>query len=182
MLCKAMGVLLLCLFNGYSFSQKTIVVADFSARGTTVERGQSIKNYVEVCLLKGKEYRVVSKQRDIEQFYKDTVLVGEYKEIVLLQPDFVLSGMVSVIGDVYTVTIKIIDGKNGELIKALQIKYQGPWEGIFVKVSEGIEGICNHIENITYKEETVSPMGRKVGVVSVILLTTLTMIFFSTKK
>jgi|LWDU01.1.fsa_nt_gi TolB-like protein len=123
---------LILFFVAFANSQNTIAVLDFKGNGISINEASSISERLRTELFNNGDYRVVERDKleallEEQGLNQSGIVSDEY--IVnagsILGVDKVVVGTVNKIGNLYSVSARIVNVKTGEILEAVSYEHSG---------------------------------------------------------
>ncbi|MDP6583595.1 MAG: PEGA domain-containing protein, partial [Anaerolineales bacterium] len=154
---KLLAILL--LFFSFASAQKTIAVIEFEGLGISQVTAKALTNELESYLSNMGIYRVVERgqMENIlqEQGLQQTGCISSECAVEVgqaLGAQLLVSGSISKIGTIYSVTAKIMDVETGEVIKPANYRYRGD------DVGELLDGMADIVAQLTGQSVKKTPI------------------------
>ena len=152
-------IFFLCTFN-LLFGQYTVAVIDFTPNGITISDSKALSDRFRDELFKTKKCRVVERE------LMDTILKEQGFQISgctssecvvevgqLLGVEKMISGSISKVGNVYSISARIIDVETGEIFNVANYDYAG---NIGRLLTDGIRESVINLLNLRYSDRNYS--------------------------
>jgi TolB-like protein len=154
---KPLAILLL-LFS-LVLAQETIAVIEFEGLGISQAEAKALTNELEIYLSNLGVYRVIERgeMENIlqEQGLQQTGCISSECAVEigkLVGAQLLVSGSISKVGSIFSVTAKILDVKTGDLVKSASYKVRGQIETVSI---EGMADIASQLTGKFVKPTTV---------------------------